>query len=1051
MVQIPTRENLGQARVNGRATPAQINPNVAYDIGRAGAAMDRAMSEVAAAFAGIGAKQQAMDDATWLAEAKIRTLEADDAIRRDTELNAGEDGTGFEQAPTRFKGAVDEVKKRPGGSQEARAKYELWSAEQGYETGRWAANTAQKRLHESTLGKLDKRLDTLSALSSANPERAEEYLSAYEEEINGYVGSAITASDAKDRIDNARSTIGKASIVSRALKNPADFGKALKAVEGAGRPDIVDTETRGLGRSGYEPPPTPTGLVEPGNIDLDKRKVLRQGNVIKTEESMSIGTDRGEVLIPTVVDGKKLSEKEAIAHFEKTGQHLGIFKTPEDADKYAQALHERQGRFYGAKASEAKSPASVSFKLETGSDDPLKGVKNISHDSRGTKSYGNFGINSGGSAQQFQAQYGEQFGLTARPGTKEFDAQWRNAAGAAPVELHAAEMEWWDATIGSKLTNTLIKVGVSSDVANDPRVKAYFADRMVQYGPESTANHANRVKAAFEAARGDPEKFLREMSRQDKSRLSGDFRSALAGETASPRGLVRRVNGRLERSLAVTGGGPTSEVAPSVDLSKMPKVDGTIQPVEILKLSPEDRARVVKELAPSLQVEMQNRMNQALASVASKGTQNIITLEEIDDSAPIIGAKNAAKWKEQLTEAKVIHDSATLASSMSRRERYNHLAELAPTGNPDDLADQERLRYNVWAESIKVIEKGIKDDPLKFLSQNNESGRQATKLIAGADAGKDGTPARERAYDTLIELQRREGVAPGDIRILHEDEAVNIVKRLQDAKTGPAALVQLEGLRQTYGKHFDQIWGELVANGAPSTYLALRTATRDGQDALVQTYALEKAMSEGKETKKDILRERVGVKAGELNQAVSTKIADFINALDHKESSNKLMEAYRNAVERTTLYYISTGKSLDDAVNTAADEIYSKRLSTYRGAIIPRDVEERIGPSIKETMNYGMSDLIDGMLSSPENKILNNVRPSPGLTPGQENRRMVDNIKAYPKFVTNEDASGVYILDEKGDYVILSTPEGTKPMMFTWEQLSNAYKNQPLYKRKRIN
>ncbi|HEX5032839.1 MAG TPA: hypothetical protein VFW62_00035, partial [bacterium] len=255
MVQIPTRENLGQARVNGRATPAQIDPKVAYDIGRAGAAMDRAMSEIAAAFAGIGAKQQAMDDATWLAEAKIRTLEADDAIRRDTELNAGEDGTGFEQAPTRFKGAVDEVKKRPGGSQEARAKYELWSAEQGYETGRWAANTAQKRLHESTLGKLDKRLDTLSALSSANPERAEEYLSAYEEEINGYVGSAITASDAKDRIDNARSTIGKASIVSRALKNPADFGKALKAVEGAGRPDIVDTETRGLGQQKQEAGP----------------------------------------------------------------------------------------------------------------------------------------------------------------------------------------------------------------------------------------------------------------------------------------------------------------------------------------------------------------------------------------------------------------------------------------------------------------------------------------------------------------------------------------------------------------------------------------------------------------------------------------------------------------------------------------------------------------------------------------------------------------------------------------------------------------------------
>ena len=29
----------------------------------------------------------------------------------------------------------------------------------------------------------------------------------------------------------------------------------------------------------------------------------------------------------------------------------------------------------------------------------------------------------------------------------------------------------------------LIRAGVPSDVANDPRVKGYFADRSVQYGP----------------------------------------------------------------------------------------------------------------------------------------------------------------------------------------------------------------------------------------------------------------------------------------------------------------------------------------------------------------------------------------------------------------------------------------------------------------------------------------------------------------------------------------------------------------------------------------
>ena len=103
----------------------------------------------------------------------------------------------------------------------------------------------------------------------------------------------------------------------------------------------------GMAKREYEQPPKATGLVEAGTINLDKRKVLREGDVIKTEESMSVGVDSGEVLIPTVVEGKKLTEKEAIAHYRNTGEHLGIFKTVEDADKYAQALHERQGRMYG--------------------------------------------------------------------------------------------------------------------------------------------------------------------------------------------------------------------------------------------------------------------------------------------------------------------------------------------------------------------------------------------------------------------------------------------------------------------------------------------------------------------------------------------------------------------------------------------------------------------------------------------------------------------------------------------------------------------------------
>lgn len=92
----------------------------------------------------------------------------------------------------------------------------------------------------------------------------------------------------------------------------------------------------------------PIGMVEPGNLDLNSRRVLTDGvGGYRTENSISIGTDRGEVLIPTVVNGKQLSEPDAIEHYQRTGENLGTFQTPQAADRYAETLHERQGQRYG--------------------------------------------------------------------------------------------------------------------------------------------------------------------------------------------------------------------------------------------------------------------------------------------------------------------------------------------------------------------------------------------------------------------------------------------------------------------------------------------------------------------------------------------------------------------------------------------------------------------------------------------------------------------------------------------------------------------------------
>ena len=135
--------------------------------------------------------------------------------------------------------------------------------------------------------------------------------------------------------------------------NPMEWDSILiqgitSAAYASDDPDLMNVLKSPDLTSEAPPAPEPTGAVEVGNIDLTNRPVTTNADgSVSTVLSMSIGTDKGEVLIPRVApDGTVLTEEQAIALYEESGQHLGVFSSPEAATAYAEKLHDYQAELY---------------------------------------------------------------------------------------------------------------------------------------------------------------------------------------------------------------------------------------------------------------------------------------------------------------------------------------------------------------------------------------------------------------------------------------------------------------------------------------------------------------------------------------------------------------------------------------------------------------------------------------------------------------------------------------------------------------------------------
>ncbi len=91
-------------------------------------------------------------------------------------------------------------------------------------------------------------------------------------------------------------------------------------------------------------------MISPPNIPLRNRpEVVNPPDAENphgsksTVSTITIESDGKGILLPTIIDGKRVDNPTAIKHWQDTGESLGVFKTENDANEYDKRLHTMMG------------------------------------------------------------------------------------------------------------------------------------------------------------------------------------------------------------------------------------------------------------------------------------------------------------------------------------------------------------------------------------------------------------------------------------------------------------------------------------------------------------------------------------------------------------------------------------------------------------------------------------------------------------------------------------------------------------------------------------
>lgn len=533
--------------------------------------------------------------------------------------------------------------------------------------------------------------------------------------------------------------------------------------------------------------------------------------------------------------------------------------------------------------------AQLTARAETGSGNLLTASSTIARDTAGTRSYGIFGINSGGTMQRFVRQ-NPGLGLTAKPGTAEFDAQWHDLVAKRPHKAVEAQLKFHERNVVRPAQRGLVTARLGR-FSNDPRAIAFASDMVVQYGARGAQKHLNAAAGARTV-----EQFVDAASASMRSTLKTDFRTFLAQHPDRKRGLLNRIDKRATMAMSLSSDGrPINGNVPRwngrlPDINDVPeyrerldRVDGMIDsmggtPSQRAAVRDHVRRQITRAWLSSI---AQTNPSAAMAVLHSGKYDDALTLS--DDVA--LRNQSESAWKGYETEIRAAHKQLlTNLQSETKALLSDEIASIRNTGQPTGLltdahramlssADEENIALAKFEHGITKKIAGARNEELPGILEalepegdnfaiEQKKYEAAQKLVAqrlkaqakdpagyavGAnkalgdvwrEAMLSNDPVKvQSAIQTLRAMQKEQGVPEERIRSLTQSSMAHNERLLKSAENADAAFANFMELRKLYGPEFAEVLDDMEDSGGPKGWHEVNQIADTGNIMLAKALA----------------------------------------------------------------------------------------------------------------------------------------------------------------------------------------------------------------------